>query len=172
MYVRAPGDLSVEALGAIPVMVAWSDENGDRVKSVKRGAKELTCVGRKPLMLVEIASTEHSVYFFGRRQLRDSYQRVSQRLPSLSRRPLTSPPKRSVQMKVREKKNSQATPLAREARPNTTLLRDRRSPAYPLKWGRSCVSPCPQHSYVLQRGERAGADLAENSSPLLLLEWP
>jgi hypothetical protein len=69
--VRAPRNLSIKTLGAVPIMVAGSEEDRDRVNSLKRRTEKLGRVRGKPLMLVEIASAEDGIYFLLCREPRD-----------------------------------------------------------------------------------------------------
>ena len=89
--VLAPCDSSVEALGAVPVMIPRRDEDADRVETLECQSEEGRRVRREPLVLVQVAAAQDSIRFGFYGQVHDIVQRVTQGLPPLCSRSASAP---------------------------------------------------------------------------------
>jgi hypothetical protein len=81
-HVGAPLDSAVEALRTIPVVITWSDKDGDGMKPLEGGLQECRRVWCEPVVLIEVTSTQQGIRFDLYCHFDDLEQRVTQGLPS------------------------------------------------------------------------------------------
>ena len=110
VHVRAPVREGVEAAGAVRVVVARREVDGEREEVGERRAHERGRVGRHPFVLVEVAPAEQGAGVQLPRQGGNPAERVPERLPPPARRgPLGPGPREPrVEMEVREVNDSHA----------------------------------------------------------------
>ena len=115
MDIGAPVDESVQAVRAVPIVVAWGEVDRNGVEARERLAQKLGGVPAGAFMFVEVATTEERVRRLLARQVHDLQQCVSQGLAAppgrVTRR--AGPRKHRVKMEVREVNDSQQSKESR-----------------------------------------------------------